>query len=166
MIRNIYHRGGPGISLTGSQIVSDCFAFLIAGSAVIAIIGNQPGLAIIVLGRQAQCHAIGHSDIGAVQHDVVCLVGIQITIELNGSAAVIGVSEVIAAIKLRAVRIDNPGPGGHNVLHGLVTPLVVTGEFTIHIITNTVAGIKTGYERCAEDRRLVGEESGHTQPSG
>lgn len=131
----------------------------------IAIIGNQPGLAIIVLGRQAQCHAIGHSDIGAVQHDVVCLVGIQITIELNGSAAVIGVSEVIAAIKLRAVRIDDPGPGGHNVLHGLVTPLVVTGEFTIHIITNTVAGIKTGYERCAEDRRLVGEESGHTQPS-
>ena len=71
MIRNIYHRGGPGISLTGSQIVSDCFAFLIAGSTVIAIIGNQPGLAIIVLGRQAQCHAIGHSDIGAVQHDVV-----------------------------------------------------------------------------------------------
>ena len=166
MVGNVHRGGGPGIGLAGRQIVSDRLAVLVAGGALVAVVGHQPGFAVVVLGGQAQFHAVGHRHIGAVKHDVVGGVGVQIPQERDGGAAVVGVGEVIAAAQLGTFGVDDPGPGGHNVLHGLVAPLSVAGQLAVHIVAGAVAGVEVGHKGGAQDGGLVRKEAGHALPGG
>ena len=166
MIGNVHLGGIPLVSRAGGQVVGDLLAVLVAGGALITVVGNQLGLAVVILGGQAQGHAVGHRHISAVQHDVVGGIGIQIAVELDGGAAVVSVGEIIAAVQLGALGIDDPGPGGHDILHRLVAPLAVAGEFTVHIVAGAVAGVEVGHKGSAQDGGFVREEAGHTQPGG
>ena len=86
--------------------------------------------------------------------------------ELDGAAAVEGIGEVIVTLQLCAVGVDDPGPGGHDILVGLVAPLGIAAQNAVHIVAGAVAGVEVGDEGGRGDGGLVREQTGHTGPVG
>ena len=161
--RQVHLCGGP-VSRAGGQVIRNLLAVLVAARALVAIVGHQLHKALVALVGQAQLHALFHLHQGAVQHDVVGPAGRQVAEELQGVAAVVGVAEVVGAVQLAALGVDDPGPGGQHVLIGLVAPLGIPGQLTRYIVAPAMAGVKIGDKGRVQNGRLVRKEPGHTRP--
>ena len=163
-IGNIHHASGPAFSIACRQRICYLLASFITVSIFVTVIGNQLHFCAGLLIGQTQLHTALHRHKGAVEHDSVGFSCLQVTIEADGIAAIVGIGKIIAAFQLCTFRIDDPGPGGHHILIGLIAPGGQAGKLTIHPIAGTMTGIKVGHKRRGRNGRFICKEAGHTHP--
>ena len=162
-IRQIHLCGGPA-AIAGGQIKSHLLAGVVGIGGLVSIVGHQLHQALVPLVGEAQLHAALHRYLGAVQHDPVGLAGGQVAIEPNGVAAVVSIGKIITTGELLALGVDDPSPGRHHVLVGLVAPLGIPGQFAIDVVALAVAGVEIGHKGSLGDDGAVCKEPGHTGP--